>query len=71
MNKTGKSRYRSTPARRPREVFTERSRASNRSIVDFERGACSPYASPLLAIRSALEAAGVDLTDAQANAPGE
>ncbi|MEJ2120475.1 MAG: helix-turn-helix transcriptional regulator [Alphaproteobacteria bacterium] len=42
-----------------RDVLTERSRVSKRTIVDFERGARSPHASTLFAIQTAFEAAGI------------
>jgi transcriptional regulator with XRE-family HTH domain len=42
-----------------RDVLTQRSKVSKRTIVDFERGARSPHARTLFAIRSAFEAAGI------------
>ena len=42
-----------------RDVLTERSRVSKRTIVDFERGARSPHASTLFAIQTAFETAGI------------
>jgi DNA-binding XRE family transcriptional regulator len=44
---------------------TELAKAANvarQTVVDFERGARTPYPNNLNAIRSALEAAGVELT---------
>lgn len=43
---------------------------AKRTIVDFERGARSPQSSTLLAIRTALENAGVVFLDPNGNGPG-
>ena len=42
-----------------RDVLTERSKVSKRTIVDFERGARSPHASTLFAVQTAFERAGI------------
>jgi transcriptional regulator with XRE-family HTH domain len=46
-----------------RDVLTERSRVSKRTIVDFERGARSPHASTLFAIQTAFEDAGISFIE--------
>jgi DNA-binding XRE family transcriptional regulator len=40
--------------------LAERARVARQTIVDFERGARTPYPNNLSAIRAALEAAGVE-----------
>ncbi|MDW9600405.1 helix-turn-helix domain-containing protein [Sinorhizobium meliloti] len=47
----------------PREQLAEVSRVALRTIVDFERGARAPREVTLIAIRSALESAGVIFID--------
>ena len=46
-----------------RDVLTERSHVSKRTIVDFERGARSPHSSTLFAIQTAFEAAGITFVE--------
>lgn len=53
-----------------RDVLTERSRVSKRTIVDFERGARSPHASTLFAIQTALEKAGITFIEEDGNTIG-
>ena len=53
-----------------RDVLTERSRVSKRTIVDFERGARSPHASTLFAIRTAFETAGITFIDENGGGAG-
>jgi DNA-binding XRE family transcriptional regulator len=48
--------------------LADRARVARQTVVDFERGARTPYANNLLAIRTALEAAGVEFTNG--DAPG-
>ncbi len=48
--------------------LAEAARVSRPTVVDFERGARTPYPNNLTAIRTALEAAGVEFTDG--DAPG-
>jgi len=43
--------------------LADRARVARQTVVDFERGARTPYANNLLAIRTALEAAGVEFTN--------
>jgi hypothetical protein len=43
-------------------------KVARQTVVDFERGARTPYASNLAAIRAAFEAAGVEFTNG--DAPG-
>jgi DNA-binding XRE family transcriptional regulator len=40
--------------------LAERAHVARQTIVDFERGARTPYPNNLTAIRTALEAAGVE-----------
>jgi transcriptional regulator with XRE-family HTH domain len=51
-----------------RDVLTERSRVSKRTIVDFERGARSPHASTLFAIQTAFESAGITFIEEEGEA---
>jgi transcriptional regulator with XRE-family HTH domain len=53
-----------------RDVLTERSRVSKRTIVDFERGARSPHASTLFAIRTAFETGGIVFIDENGGGEG-
>lgn len=46
-----------------REQLAETSRVAMRTIVDFERGARAPREVTLLAIRAALESAGIQFLD--------
>ncbi len=39
--------------------LSDLARVARQTVVDFERGARKPYSSSMIAIRSALEAAGV------------
>jgi len=53
-----------------RDVLTERSRVSKRTIVDFERGARSPHASTLFAIQTAFESAGITFIEEEGEGVG-
>ncbi len=53
-----------------RKELAEQSKVATRTIVDFERGARDPQHSTLLAIRTALEAAGVVFIDENGGGPG-
>ncbi len=53
-----------------RKELAEQSKVAARTIVDFERGARDPQHSTLLAIRTALEAAGVIFLDGNGEGPG-
>jgi transcriptional regulator with XRE-family HTH domain len=53
-----------------RDVLTERSKVSKRTIVDFERGARSPHASTLFAIQTAFENAGITFIEEDRDAIG-
>jgi transcriptional regulator with XRE-family HTH domain len=53
-----------------REALADSSRVALRTIVDFERGARSPREVTLLAIRAALESAGVLFIDQNGQGPG-
>ena len=46
-----------------RETLAQRSKVALRTIVDFERGARNPRDATFDAIRTALEAAGVEFTN--------
>jgi transcriptional regulator with XRE-family HTH domain len=48
--------------------LAEAARVSRQTVVDFERGARTPYPNNMTAIRAALEAAGVEFTNG--DAPG-
>lgn len=43
---------------------------SRPTVVDFERGARTPYPNNLAAIRAALEAAGVEFIEENGGGPG-
>ena len=43
---------------------------ARQTVVDFERGARTPYPNNLSAIRTALEAAGVELIDENGGGAG-
>jgi transcriptional regulator with XRE-family HTH domain len=45
-------------------------RVARQTVVDFERGARTPYPNNLAAIRSALEAAGVEFIAENGGGPG-
>ena len=45
-------------------------RVSRQTVVDFERGARTPYPNNLAAIRAALEAAGVIFIASNGDGPG-
>jgi transcriptional regulator with XRE-family HTH domain len=47
-----------------------RANVARQTVVDFERGARTPYPNNLSAIRGALEAAGVEFLDADNGGPG-
>lgn len=53
-----------------REQLAEASKAGLRTIVDFERGAREPRQITLIALRSALEAAGVIFIEENGEGPG-
>lgn len=46
------------------------SQVSERTIVDFERGARVPQASTKLALKTALEKAGIEFIDENGGGPG-
>ncbi len=48
--------------------LAEAAKVARQTVVDFERGARVPYPNNLAAIRTALEAAGVEFTNG--DAPG-
>jgi transcriptional regulator with XRE-family HTH domain len=48
--------------------LAEAARVSRQTVVDFERGARTPYPNNMTAIRAALEAAGIEF--ANGDAPG-
>ncbi len=50
--------------------LAERAQVARQTVVDFERGARTPYANNLLAIRAALESAGVVFIDQNGGGPG-
>jgi len=50
--------------------LAEAASVSRQTVVDFERGARSPYANSLLAIRTALEAAGIEFIAENGGGPG-
>ena len=54
-----------------RDVLTERSRVSKRTIVDFERGARSPHASTLFALQTAFETAGITFIESEDEETGK
>ena len=51
-----------------RDDLAVAAKVARRTVVDFERGARSPYDRTLADIRLALEAAGIEFTDG--DAPG-
>ena len=53
-----------------RKDLAEAAKVAERTIVDFERGARTPYERTLRDIQTALEDAGVMLVDANGNGPG-
>ena len=53
-----------------RAALAEASQVSERTIVDFERGARAPQASTKLAIKTAFEKAGVEFIDENGGGPG-
>lgn len=50
--------------------LAEAASVSRQTIVDFERGARTPYTNNLTAIRKALEAAGVEFIPQNGGGPG-
>lgn len=50
--------------------LAEAASVSRQTIVDFERGARTPYTNNLAAIRKALEAAGVEFIPQNGGGPG-
>jgi transcriptional regulator with XRE-family HTH domain len=50
--------------------LAERARVARQTIVDFERGARTPYPNNLTAIRGALESAGVEFIPENGGGPG-
>ncbi|MFT8723583.1 MAG: helix-turn-helix transcriptional regulator [Acetobacter malorum] len=50
--------------------LAEAASVSRQTIVDFERGARTPYANNLAALRKALEAAGVEFIPQNGGGPG-
>ena len=46
-----------------REILAEKAGISDRTLIDFERGARKPLKNNLKAIREALESAGITITD--------
>jgi DNA-binding XRE family transcriptional regulator len=53
-----------------RVVLAHKSQVSERTIIDFERGARSPQASTKLALKTALEKAGIEFIDENGGGPG-
>lgn len=53
-----------------RVALAEKAQVSERTIIDFERGARAPQASTKLAIKIALEKAGIEFIDANGGGPG-
>lgn len=53
-----------------RATLAEASQVSERTIVDFERGARAPQASTKLALRTAFAKAGVEFIDENGGGPG-
>jgi DNA-binding XRE family transcriptional regulator len=53
-----------------RVALAEKAQVSERTIIDFERGARTPQASTKLAIRTAFEKAGLELIDENGGGPG-
>jgi transcriptional regulator with XRE-family HTH domain len=50
--------------------LAERARVARQTVVDFERGARTPYPNNLSALRAALEAAGVEFIDENGGGAG-
>ena len=50
--------------------LAEQARVARQTVVDFERGARTPYPNNLAAIRAALEAAGVEFIEENGGGPG-
>lgn len=50
--------------------LAQQANVSRQTIVDFERGARTPYANNLLAIRTALETAGVEFIEENGGGAG-
>jgi DNA-binding XRE family transcriptional regulator len=50
--------------------LSEAAKVSRQTVVDFERGARTPYPNNLTALRTALEAAGVIFVDENGEGPG-
>lgn len=50
--------------------LAEQSKVAQRTIADFETGARAPHNSTLAALRSALEAAGVEFVPENGGGPG-
>jgi len=53
-----------------RVALAKKAHVSERTIIDFERGARNPQASTKLAIRTAFEKAGIDFIDENGGGPG-
>jgi transcriptional regulator with XRE-family HTH domain len=50
--------------------LAEAAKVARQTVVDFERGAHTPYPNNLAAIRAALEAAGVEFIEQNGGGPG-
>lgn len=50
--------------------LSEAASVARQTVVDFERGARTPYPNNLSAIRAALEAAGVEFIEENGGGPG-
>ena len=53
-----------------RIALAEKSQVSERTIIDFERGARTPQNSTKLAIKTALEKAGIEFINENGGGPG-
>lgn len=53
-----------------RAALAEKAQVSERTIIDFERGARAPQASTKLAIKTAFEEAGIEFIDENGGGPG-
>lgn len=53
-----------------RATLAKTSQVSERTIVDFERGARTPQASTKLALTTAFEKAGIEFIDENGGGPG-
>ncbi len=51
-------------------ALAEAAKVARQTVVDFERGARTPYPNNLSAIRTALEAAGVEFIEENGGGPG-